>query len=138
MFIPTSTENGKRPDEQFEEWIDQAVAESYDPLDLAEGIANVTRPGGIGNYEVSPELYGGEAWFWPWNRAGFQLIRLGRPDEAAELFTFAYLASLRFQWVGQYRLHKGLPLCNVSYAYLQAHNLRLAALPAILGMIEDQ
>jgi hypothetical protein len=137
MLRPPRIETGKSPDTQFEQWIDRAVTEDHDADEVAAGIVSVTQPGGTLDYEVSPEKVGNEGWFWPWNRAGFLCLERQRLSDAARLFTCAYLAALRFQHAGQYRLQKGMPLSNTSYAYLRADQPHRAILPAILGMVED-
>jgi hypothetical protein len=137
MFAKPPISPGPEASKQFEAWIDRAVRDQRDPIELAAGIASVTQPGGTGSYEVSPELFGNEAWFWPWNRAGFAYLRDEHPEPAATIFTCAYLAAIQFQRSWQYRIHKGMPLCNVAYAYLKANNPTKAGLPALLGMAED-
>lgn len=128
---------GVEQSRRFEEWIDQATADATSPHDVAARIAQITRPGGTADYEASPELLGNEAWLWPWNRAGFNYVRGNRPEDAATVFTCAYLAALHFQNHWQYRIHKGMPLCNIAYAYLMAGTPRPALVPAILGIAED-
>ncbi len=137
MLNPLQIEPGSPPDSQFEAWIDRVVAEGHDAGEVAAGIASVSQPGGTLGYEVSPQKVGNEGWFWPWNRAGFLCLEHQRPTDAATLFTCAYLAALRFQHTGQYRMQKGMPLCNISYAHLRADQSNRAVLPAILGMVED-
>jgi hypothetical protein len=122
---------------QFEEWIDQRVSEGHNALEVASGIASVTQPGGTAGYEISPEMFGNEAWFWPWNRAGFLYLKRSKPIDAATIFICAYLAAIRFQHVWQYRIQKGMPLCNVAYAFLSAGKPDRAGVPALLGMVED-
>src|SRR4051794_1113654 len=112
---------GPQANNQLEEWIDRAVREGRNALEVAAEIALVTQPGGTSGFEISPELLGNEGWLWPWNRAGFLYLNLKRPSDAASIFTCAYLAAIRFQHVWQYRMHKGMPLCNVAYGYLAAN-----------------
>ncbi|MGO9915563.1 MAG: hypothetical protein ACLQIB_12765 [Isosphaeraceae bacterium] len=124
-------------DTRLEQLIDEATAARWDAAKLATEIASFTQPGGMSGHEVSPETVGNEGWFWPWNRAGFLFIQNDRSADAALLFTCAYLAALRFQHLGQYRLQKGMPLCNISFSYIRAGYPDRAILPAILGVVED-
>jgi hypothetical protein len=131
------TSPGTQRSDQLEEWIDRTIRAGHKGLEVAAEIVRRTQPGGTNAYEASPELLGNEAWFWPWNRAGFLYLNLKRPTDAATIFTCAYLAALRFQSTGQYRMHKGMPLCNVAYAFLSANQPEMAGVPALLGMVED-
>jgi hypothetical protein len=130
-------EPGANPDSELEAWIDHVVDAGEDAVDIAIAIASITQPGGVNGYEISPETIGSEGWYWPWNRAGFRCLDRDRHLDAATLFKVAYLAALRFQHTGQYRLHKGMPLCNVCFSLLKAHELGSAIVPALLGMAED-
>lgn len=129
--------------EELERWIDGAIASGADVLGVAAHIAELTRPGGkgdangSGDNEISPDLSAAEGWLWPWNRAGFLYIEKNRADDAVAIFQCAYLAAIRFQHIRQYRIHKGMPLCNVAYSYLSANKPERAWVPALLGMAED-
>ncbi len=116
-------------------WIDRALEEGRPVLEVAAELARNALPEQGG--QVTPFVYGSEGWFWSWNRAGFGYIERARYDEAATIFTAAYLSALRFQDDFQERLHKGTPLCNISYAYLCAKETTGARIPAALGVIED-
>ena len=129
--------------EELRRWIDGAIASGSDVLGVAAHIAELTRPGGRGDgngsgeNEISPDLSAAEGWLWPWNRAGFLYIEKNRADDAAAIFQCAYLAAIGFQHIRQYRIHKGMPLCNVAYSFLSANKPELAWVPALLGMAED-
>jgi hypothetical protein len=131
------------PSEELEGWIDESVVSGVDEFGVAAHIAEITRPGGEGVSEgpgvgeISPDLAAAEGWLWPWNRAGFLYIEKNRADAAVTIFQCAYLAAIHFQHVRQYRMHKGMPLCNVAYAYLSAKKPERAWVPAMLGMAED-
>ncbi len=116
-------------------WIDRALEEGRPVLEVAAELARNALPAQGG--QVTPFVYGSEGWFWSWNRAGFGYIERARYDEAATIFTAAYLSALRFQDDFQERLHKGTPLCNISYSYLRAKETTRARIPAALGVIED-
>ncbi len=64
-------------------------------------------------------------------------IDRGRPEAAATVFRCAYLAAIHFQAARQYRITKGMPLCNVAYAFVKANKPEEAHVPALLGMVED-
>jgi hypothetical protein len=119
----------------FVAWIDRAVEEHLPSEKVASVLTEHALPGDRGL--VSPFLYGSEGWYWPWNRVGFAYIERGRYRDAAQIFTCAYLASLRVQNDYQERFHKGMSLCNISYSFLRGMQPLAARIPAALGLIED-
>src|SRR4051812_32820187 len=138
MRMPDNPPTGSEinPYKWLEDWIDQAVAERRPAIEVGSALGRFAVPG-TQDYLITPEMFGGELWFWPWNRAGFLYIGSNKPGDAAIIFTCAYLAALRVQHIGQYRIHKGMPLCNISYAHLLSGSPERAKVPALLAMAED-
>jgi hypothetical protein len=75
--------------------------------------------------------------FWFWNRAGNTLLDFGHPAAAAEIWSAAYLASLSIQQRYRQRYHKGMPLCNLGFAFARAGQPRWAIGSWFLGVVED-
>jgi hypothetical protein len=133
--------SSSRPDPQsdriqdFVAWIDRALEKDLPPMEVAPVLTEYALPSHRGL--VSPFVYGGDGWNWPWNRVGFAYTKRERYLDAASIFSVAYLSALRIQNDYQERIHKGMPLCNVAYCLIRASEPMKARVPAALGLIED-
>lgn len=127
------------PSAEIAEWVDKNASE---PRNLGEIIARLTAwtlpatPWDPGQ-AISPLRGDLDAQCWFWNRAANNLMAHGHHAGAVDVWSALYLAYLSLQQRFHHRYPKGMPLCNLGFAFARAGRTRQAVRCWLLGVVED-
>ncbi len=120
-------------------WIDENTAGPDHVESVVARLMSLTLPVAPWNpnVPVNPFREDLESQCWFWNRAGGNLTDAGHHLEAVNVWAAHYLSLLSLQLKFHHRYHKGMPLCNIGFAFARMGRTRLAAQSWLLGVIED-
>jgi hypothetical protein len=124
---------------EIETWIEQNAVRPENVGEVVERLTALTLPSQPWNPSDTVNPLGGdlEAQFWFWNRAANHFLGRGHFQAAVEVWSAHYLSYLSLQLRYHHRYHKGMPLCNIGYAFARAGRARLAVRSWLLGVVED-
>lgn len=125
--------------ESFESWIQRTATGPDSLFTVINSLTAWSLPPEPWRHGAAVNPFRGDldSQLWFWNRAANHYLDRGNPLAAAEVWSAHYLVYLSLQLRFHQRYHKGLPLCNIGFAFDRAGRKKLAVKCWLLGVIED-